>query len=80
MDEILKLLKENNEMLKEILVFLRYFQENDDMRQFSINVAADLFVEMLENNPELKDKIMPCRMKNLTVRIILILNEYGKEI
>ena len=48
MDEILKLLKENNEMLKEILVFLRYFQENDDIRQFSINVAADLFVEMLE--------------------------------
>lgn len=43
MDEILKLLKENNEMLKEILVFLRYFQENDDMRQFNINVAADLF-------------------------------------
>lgn len=58
MDEILKLLKENNEMLKEILVFLRYFQENDDMRQFSISVAADLFVEMLENNPELKDKII----------------------
>lgn len=27
MDEILKLLKENNEMLKEILVFLRYFQK-----------------------------------------------------
>ena len=58
MGEILKLLKENNEMLKEILVFLRYFQENDDMRQFSINVAVDLFVEMLENNPELKDKII----------------------
>lgn len=31
MNEILKLLKENSEMLKEILVFLRYFQENDDM-------------------------------------------------
>lgn len=58
MGEILKLLKENNEMLKEILVFLRYFQENDDMRQFSINAAADLFVEMLENNPELKYKII----------------------
>lgn len=58
MDEILKLLKENNEMFKEILVFLRYFQENDDMRQFSINVAADLFVEMLEDNPDLKDKII----------------------
>ena len=58
MGEILKLLKENNEMLKEILVFLRYFQENDNIRQFSINVAADLFLEMLENNPELKDKII----------------------
>lgn len=43
MGEILKLLKENNEMLKEILVFLRYFQENDNIRQFSINIAADLF-------------------------------------
>ena len=58
MDEILKLLKENNEMLKEILVFLKRYEENDDMRQFSINVAADLFLEMLENNPELKDKII----------------------
>ncbi len=58
MDEILKLLKENNEMLKEILFFLKRYGENDDMRQFSINVAADLFVEMLENNPELKDKII----------------------
>ena len=43
MNEILKLLKENNEMLKEILVFLRYFQENDDMRQFSINVCGRPF-------------------------------------
>lgn len=58
MGEILKLLRENNEMPKEILVFLRYFQENDNIRQFSINVAADLFVEILENNPELKDKII----------------------
>ena len=38
--------------------FLRYFQENDNIRQFSINVAADLFVEMLEDNPDLKDKII----------------------
>lgn len=28
------------------------------MRQFSINVAASLFVEMLEDNPDLKDKII----------------------
>lgn len=58
MDEILKLLKENNAMLKEILFFLKRYEENDDMRQFSINVAADLFVEMLEDNPDLKDKII----------------------
>ena len=58
MEEVLKLLKENNEMLKEIIAFLQYFKDNDDMRQFSINVAADIFVEMLENNKELKDKII----------------------
>lgn len=57
MQELLKLLKENNAMLKEIIMFLKAFQENDDMRQFSINVAADLFVEMLENNKELKERI-----------------------
>lgn len=58
MGEILKLLRENNAMLKEILFFLKRYEENDDMRQFSINVAADLFVEMLEDNPDLKDKII----------------------
>lgn len=58
MDEMLKLLRENNEMLKEITLFLKHFQECDDMRQFSINVAADLFVEMLEDNKDLKDKII----------------------
>lgn len=58
MGEILKLLRENNAMLKEILFFLKQYEENDDMRQFSINVAADLFVEMLEDNPDLKDKII----------------------
>ena len=55
---MLKLLKENNEMLRKIIVFLQYFKDNDDMRQFSINVAVDIFVEMLENNKELKDKII----------------------
>ena len=58
MDEMLKLLRENNAMLKEIIAFLKYFRENDDMRQFSINVAADIFVEMLENDKELKNNIM----------------------
>lgn len=58
MNEILNLLKENNEMLKELLAFIKHFQENDNVRQFNINVAADLFVEMLENNKELKNKII----------------------
>ena len=58
MGEILKLLRENNAMLKEILFFLKRYEENDEMRQFRINVAADLFVEMLEDNPDLKDKII----------------------
>lgn len=58
MGEILKLLRENNVMLKEILFFLKRYEENDDMRQFSINIVADLFVEMLEDNPDLKDKII----------------------
>lgn len=49
-EEVLKLLKENNEMLKEIIAFLQYFKDNDGMRQFSINVAADIFVENLEND------------------------------
>ena len=44
--------------MKEILFFLKRYEENDGMRQFSINVAADLFVEMLEDNPDLKDKII----------------------
>ena len=58
MDEMLKLLRENNEMLKEVIAFIKHFCKNDDMRQFSINVAADIFVEMLKNNKELKDKII----------------------
>lgn len=44
--------------LKKYYFFLKRYEENDDMRQFSINVAADLFVEMLEDNPDLKDKII----------------------
>lgn len=62
-EKIISLLEENNSLLKEILAMLKKFdseeyQSEQDVRQFSINVAADLFVEMLENNPELKDKII----------------------
>lgn len=62
MDEMLELLKENNAMLKEILALLRKFdseeyQSQEDMKQFAINVSADIFVELLENNKEFKNKI-----------------------
>lgn len=43
-------------MPKEISFFLKRHEENDGMRQFSINVAAGLFAEMLEDNPDLKGK------------------------
>lgn len=60
--DILSLLKENNEMLREILGYLRMlnsddYRSNEDMRSFSINVCADIFVEMLEKNSELKNKV-----------------------
>lgn len=59
MEEMLKLLRERiMQCLKKYYFSLSDMKKNDDMRQFSINVAADLFVEMLEDNPDLKDKII----------------------
>lgn len=63
MEDIVELIKENNRLLKEIraLLLILMYDENyiaqQDMKAFSINVAADIFVEMMENNPEFKDKI-----------------------
>lgn len=61
-DNILALLKENNRLLNEILVILRKFdsaeyQAGEDMKQFCINVSADIFVELLENDKDFKNKI-----------------------
>ena len=55
MNEVLKLLKENNKILLEIMASLK---QDESIKQFNINVAADLFVEMLKDNPELKNKII----------------------
>lgn len=63
MDEILAILRENNALLKEIKnLLLTQMGENDysrsqDLRQFYINVAADIFVNMMEEDKELRDKI-----------------------
>lgn len=55
MNEILQLLRENNAMLKEILIFLNQHERQEDLKQFVINVVANIFVEMLE--PEAKERI-----------------------
>lgn len=63
MDEkIISLLEENNNMLKEILALLRKFdseeyQSQEDMKQFCVNVSANIFYEMLESNKNLKDQL-----------------------
>lgn len=59
MDEVLKLLRENNAMLREITSYIRKIQgqayrQNEDMRAFAINVCADVFVEAMEE-PEKDD-------------------------
>ena len=52
MDELLKLLRENNALLKEIKALLE-----DDLKNFSINVAANLFVEFLHGNQEVLEQL-----------------------
>lgn len=50
MDELLRLVRENNEMLKEILNIMRELSseehiQNEDMKAFAINLLADIMVE-----------------------------------
>lgn len=50
MDELLWLVRENNEMLKEILSIMRELSskehiQNEDMKAFAINLLADIIVE-----------------------------------
>lgn len=52
MNEIIDLLRENNALLKEIKALLE-----DDLKNFSINVAANLFVELLHGNQEVLEKL-----------------------
>lgn len=59
-EEALRLIRENNAMLKQILAYIGMKQSseyrmNEDIRAFSINVCADVFVENME--PEEKEEI-----------------------
>lgn len=64
-EEMLILLKENNILLKEIKAMLKTQMEEDneytrtqDFRAFCINVTADLFVEIMNDNKEFREKMM----------------------
>lgn len=63
-EEALRLLRENNAILKQILGYIAMKQSseyrmNEDIRAFSINVCADVFVENmeLEEKEELNNKL-----------------------
>lgn len=50
MDELLQLTRENNEMLKRICAYIDKvdsadYRMNEDMKQFAMNVAADVLVD-----------------------------------
>lgn len=69
MDEVLKLLRENNAMLREITSYIRKiegqaYRQNEDMRAFAINVCADVFVEAMEE-PEKDDLNNLMRNENI---------------
>lgn len=53
MQELLKLTRENNEMLREVVEYIRKvdsteYRDAADMKEFCFNVAADIFVELME--------------------------------
>ena len=66
-DEMMRLLRENNAMLKNIISYISSIQSNEyrmneDMRAFSINICADVFVENME--PQEKDELN----NNMTIK------------
>lgn len=66
-DEMMRLLRENNAMLKNIISYISSIQSNEyrmneDMRAFSINICADVFVENME--PQEKDELY----NNMTIK------------
>ena len=59
---MLTLLRENNQMLKELLSYVRKFDSNEyqaeqDAKAFSINVCANIVVEALDKNGSLCNSV-----------------------
>lgn len=55
-EKIIKLLED----IKAILVYMlsEDYANQQDMKQFCINIAADIFVEMMEKDKDFKNKII----------------------
>lgn len=55
MQELLALTRENNEMLREVVEYIRKIDSTEyrdaaDMKDFSLNVAANALVEQMDSN------------------------------
>ena len=55
-EEIIKLLKEIRSLL--VYALSEEYVNRQDMKQFCINIAANIFVEAMENDKGFKEKIM----------------------
>lgn len=61
MDELLRLTRENNEMLKRIVEYIDkvespQYKENEDMKNMLINLVADSIIEFAGNRRTLRNQ------------------------
>jgi hypothetical protein len=62
-NKLIAVIEENNKILKEIrgLLFLQAYDNNyisqQDMKAFCINIAVDIFDDMMKNNREFRTKM-----------------------
>ena len=50
-EELLTLTRDNNKMLKDIWISLRSGDPNDDVKDFVMNIMANLFANKVEKSP-----------------------------
>lgn len=69
-NKLIAVVEENNKILKELreLLFIQAYDTDyisqQDIKAFCINVAADIFVDMMKNNKEFRAKIEDNFRKN----------------
>ena len=47
-DELLTLVRDNNKMIKDIWTSLKFGDPNDDVKDFVMNIIANLFANKIE--------------------------------